>query len=137
MCYIDGQKNKYSGLNFFYRKFNHCFHIHARKISFQQRALHTHVATALNHLKTEIEVEVNLRPTVSRPVCLGIRLPSGACDQIFVFRLTVAGFLMEGYLPDERMGLKLTRTIVSGPCQSSHSRVQVPQNLRPYFTVSY
>jgi hypothetical protein len=26
--------------------------------------------------------------------------------------------------------------IASGPCQSSHSRVEVPQNSRPYFTVS-
>jgi hypothetical protein len=30
-----------------------------------------------------IEVEVNLRPTVSRPVCPGIRRPSGTCDQFF------------------------------------------------------
>jgi hypothetical protein len=29
------------------------------------------------------EVEVNLRPTVSRPVHLGIRHPSGTRDQFF------------------------------------------------------
>jgi hypothetical protein len=29
------------------------------------------------------EVEVNLRPTVSRPVCPGVRRPSGTCDQFF------------------------------------------------------
>jgi hypothetical protein len=29
------------------------------------------------------EPEVNLRPTVSRSVCLGVRRPSGTCDQFF------------------------------------------------------
>jgi hypothetical protein len=51
------------------------------------------------------EVEGNLRPTVSRPVCLGIGLPSAAYDQIVVFCLTIAGVLMWGTLSDERMGL--------------------------------
>jgi hypothetical protein len=31
----------------------------------------------------EVEVAVNLRPTVSRPVCPGVRRPSGTCDQFF------------------------------------------------------
>jgi hypothetical protein len=31
----------------------------------------------------EVEVEVNLRPIVSRPVCPGVRRPSGARDQCF------------------------------------------------------
>jgi hypothetical protein len=31
----------------------------------------------------EVEVEVNLRPTVSRPVCPGVRHPSGTRDQCF------------------------------------------------------
>jgi hypothetical protein len=31
----------------------------------------------------EVEVEVNLRPTISRPVCLGVRRPSGTFDQFF------------------------------------------------------
>jgi hypothetical protein len=31
----------------------------------------------------EVEAEVNLRPTVSRPVCPGVRRPSGTCDQFF------------------------------------------------------
>jgi hypothetical protein len=32
---------------------------------------------------TEVEVEVNLRPTVSRPVCLGVRRLSGTVDRFF------------------------------------------------------
>jgi hypothetical protein len=36
-----------------------------------------------NHCTTDIEVEVNLRPTVSRLVCPGVRRPSGTHDQFF------------------------------------------------------
>jgi hypothetical protein len=53
----------------------------------------------------EVEVEVNLGPTFSRSVCLVVGLPSGAHDQIFVFLMTIVGFLMCGTLSDERMGL--------------------------------
>jgi hypothetical protein len=53
----------------------------------------------------EFEVKVKLRPTVSRPVCVGIWLPFGARDQIFVLCLTFAGLMMMGALSDELMGL--------------------------------
>jgi hypothetical protein len=36
----------------------------------------------------EVEVEVNLRPTVSRPVSPGVKRPSGTCDQ-FLFLLEI------------------------------------------------
>jgi hypothetical protein len=54
--------------------------------------------------RVQVQVYVNLRLTVSRPVCLGVGIPSAAHDQIFVFSLTIAGFLMRGTLSDERMG---------------------------------
>jgi hypothetical protein len=38
-------------------------------------------------------------------------------------------------LSDERTGLSFT--IVGGPRQGSHSRVRVPWDLRPYFTISH
>jgi hypothetical protein len=42
--------------------------------------------------RTEVEVEVKLRPTVSQPVCLGVRLPCGTHDQVFfsVWQLRVS-----------------------------------------------
>jgi hypothetical protein len=33
----------------------------------------------------EVEVEVNFRQTVSRPISLGVRRPSGTCDRFFFF----------------------------------------------------
>jgi hypothetical protein len=48
--------------------------------------------------------------------------------------LTVAGLLMCGALSDERRGLSFTTA--AGPRQRSHSRVRVPWDSQPYFTVS-
>jgi hypothetical protein len=52
----------------------------------------------------------------------------------FYYRRTVAGLLIWGALSDERMGLSFT--IAVGSSQRSHSRVRVPWDSRPYFTVS-
>jgi hypothetical protein len=53
--------------------------------------------------------KVIVRPTVSRPVRLGVWHPSGTRDQIspslFVYFWTVTGLLMCGALSDERTGL--------------------------------
>jgi hypothetical protein len=49
-----------------------------------------------------------LRPMVSRPVCLGIKRPSAAYDQIFYYCQTVAGLLLWGALSDERTGVPFT-----------------------------
>jgi hypothetical protein len=67
------------------------------------------------------ESESYVTTTVSRPVCLGIKHPSGAYDQIFITVLTVAGLLMWGVLSDERTGLLFA--IATAPRQRSHSRV--------------
>jgi hypothetical protein len=73
------------------------------------------------------------RPTVSRPVSLGIKHPSGASDKIFICQ-TVEGLLMWAALSDERTDLSFT--IAADPRQGTHSRVQVPWISRPYFTDS-
>jgi hypothetical protein len=73
----------------------------------------------------------------SRPVCLGVELRSGANDQNFVFCLIIEGLLMWGALSGGKMGLYFTCTIAFRLCQSSHCRVQVLQNSRPYFNGSY
>jgi hypothetical protein len=71
-----------------------------------------------------------LRPTVSRPICLGVKHPSGAYDQIFITfrRLRVC---WRGALSDKRTGLSFT--IAVGPRQRSYSRVRFSWDSRPYF----
>jgi hypothetical protein len=87
-----------------------------------------------------VEIKVNLRPTVSRPVCLSVRRPSGTCDQFFFLleisfrQLWVCYFVAPSLTRGQVCNLL---TIASGPCQSSHSWVEVPQNSQPYFTVSF
>jgi hypothetical protein len=47
--------------------------------------------------EVEVEVEVNLRPIVSRPVCLGVRRPSGTFDQFFFLLEILFRHLRVGY----------------------------------------
>jgi hypothetical protein len=52
----------------------------------------------------------------------------------FYYCLTVAGLLMWGAFSHERAGLSFR--ITAGPRQRTHSRVRVPRDSWPYFTVS-
>jgi hypothetical protein len=82
-----------------------------------------------------VEIEVNLRPTVSRPVCLGAGIPSGSHDQISFISLTITGFLiwapslMRGWVCNLLVQLLLGRAVTLG---SKSCRTQ-----RSYFTVSF
>jgi hypothetical protein len=82
-----------------------------------------------------LSLSLILRPMVSQPVCLRIKHPSGAYDQIFITvrQLRVCSYGARA-LSDERTGLSFT--IAAGPRRRSHSRVRVPWYWRPYFTVS-
>jgi hypothetical protein len=82
-----------------------------------------------------IELSFMLRPTVSRPVCLGIKHPFGAYDQIFIICMTITVLFLWGALSDKKTGLSFV--YVAGPCQRNLSLVPVPWVSRPYFTVSH
>jgi hypothetical protein len=72
-----------------------------------------------------VEVEVNLRPTVSWPVCLVVRHPSGTRDQFFFLleiscrQLWVCYFVAPSLTRGRNCHLLY---IASGPCQRSKSR---------------
>jgi hypothetical protein len=68
---------------------------------------------------------VILRPTVSRPVYLGVRHPSGAYDHIFITARQLR-LCWCGALSDEKTGLPIT--IAAGPRQRSHSWVRVTRD---------
>jgi hypothetical protein len=86
-------------------------------------------------VRVRVKVKVMLRPTASRPVCLGIKHPSRAYDQISItvrqLRVCWCGALS---LSDESTGLSFTTA--ADPRQCSHSLMRIPLDSCPYFTVA-
>jgi hypothetical protein len=90
----------------------HTTHVTAKRRLFSELFyLHCSHKFLLNPLSPNVndlvvtEVEVNLRTTVSRHVCLGAVIPSGSHDQISFIFLRISGFLIWDTLFDERMCL--------------------------------
>jgi hypothetical protein len=75
-----------------------------------------------------LEEDANLRPMVSRPVYLGVGLPSGVHDKNFVFCLKIEG-LMWGALSDERPGLSLTTNYITSKKILIYDRRSVGQSI--------
>jgi hypothetical protein len=76
-----------------------------------------------------------LRPTDQSASLCWNKAPICGLRQDLYYCQTVAALLMWGAVSDERTSLSFI--IAAGHRQCSHSRVRVPWNSRPYFTVSY
>jgi hypothetical protein len=72
--------------------------------------------------------------TDGQSVSVGVELHRGSWPDIY-YCLTVVVLFLWGALSTERTGLSFV--YAAGPCQRNHSRVRVPWDSQPYFTVSF
>jgi hypothetical protein len=82
---------------------------------------------------SEFKVKVTLRLMVSQSVSLGVEPYLGLMTR-YLLLFDSYGLALWGALSDKRKGLSFV--YADGPCQRSLSRVRVPWDSRPYFTVS-
>jgi hypothetical protein len=80
----------------------------------------------------KFEVKVVLQLTVIRPVCLGVRHPSGAHDEMFVTLSSASLDVVHPFRPKKKF--------IAYNCRwsrhSSHSWIRVPRDSQTYFIVS-
>jgi hypothetical protein len=81
----------------------------------------------------KVQVQVTLRLTHSQSVSFGVEPHLGLMTR-YLLLLGIYGLVLWVSLSDERTGLSFVYS--AGPCQRSLSRVTVPWDSRPYFTVS-
>jgi hypothetical protein len=122
---------------------SHAFHRHSER-TIVSNSVHNEVdalqVRVFSFIKVSPipEVEVKLRPTVSRPVCHGVRHATGTSNQFFFlleifFRQLCAWYfvapsLTRGWVCNLRVQLLLGL---------ARAVTLVPQNSRPYFTISF
>jgi hypothetical protein len=91
-------------------------------------------SSGLTSALIKVKVKTTLRLTVSQSVSKSwYRAPSEAHDQIVIL-FDSYGIVLLGALSHERAGPSFV--YATSPCQCSLSRVRVPWDSRPYFTVS-
>jgi hypothetical protein len=117
---------------FYFLKFETSLFVASYDLQGHGGGIRTRLQTSYSN-SVKVKVKVTLRLTASQSVSLGVEPPSGAHDQIF-FTLWHLRSCFVGRPSDKRTGLSFVYG--ADPCQRGLSRVRVPWNSRPYFTVS-